>query len=87
MKDRIKKKIAKNKRHEVLELLDLAMRKNEGKASVFFSFSGHVSMVTIDIHKDGWAMGNGPNRSMSTYLDANYGDYSLDEMKHALEVL
>lgn len=56
MKDRIKKKIAKNKRREVLKLLDLAM-------------------------------GNKPNRLMTTYLDANYGDYSLDEMKYVLEVL
>ena len=87
MKERVRKKIAKRKRREVLELLDLAIRKNEGRASVFFSFSGHVNGVTIDIHKNGWSFGNKYDRSMTTYLDSNYGDYSLKEMKHALEVL
>lgn len=87
MKDRIKKKMAKNKRREVLELLDLAMRKNEGKASVFFWFSGHVNSVTVDIHKNGWTAGAAVDCSMSTYLDFNCSNHSLNEMKHALEVL
>lgn len=87
MKERVRKKIAKRKRREVLELLDLAIRKNEGKASVFFSFSGHANGVTVDIHKNGWSFGAAADSSMNTYLDSNYGNYSLKEMRHALEVL
>ena len=86
MKDRNRKKIAKRKRQEVLEILDLAMRKNEGKGSVFFSFSGHVNLISVDIHKDGWP--TPASQHMEKTLDRNFrGETSLREMKKALEVL
>lgn len=90
MKDRIRKKIAKNKRREVLEILDLAMRKNEGKADVFFSFSGHVNNVDIRIFKNGWRYGHQETEKldMSCYTDRKYaGDPDFSDMKRALEEL
>lgn len=86
MKDRIKKKITKMKRREVLELLDLAMRKNEGKADIFFEFSGHVNLISIRIHKDGWQ--NAETTAMKCYTDHKYmDDTPFPEMKRVLEAV
>lgn len=86
MKRRIKRKMDKMKRREILELLDLAMRKNEGKASVFFDFSGHVNLVNIRIHRDGYP--NPVTRDMNCYTDmVSYNNTPFSEMKKELEAL
>lgn len=86
MKERVRKKIAKNKRREVLELLDLAMRKNEGKASVFFDFSGHVNLVNVSIHSEGYP--NPKTHDMNCYTDmVGYRNTPFSEMKKVLEAL
>lgn len=86
MKNRIKKKMDKMKRREILDLLDLAMRKNEGKASVFFDFSGHVNLVNIRIYRDGYP--NPLTRDMSCYTDMfSYRNIHFSEMKKELEAL
>lgn len=64
MNKRAMKKAEKNKRCKFVELFDLALQANglENRTkektgdlpTVFFSFSGHVSWITVQVYPDGW---------------------------------
>lgn len=53
--------ISKEKRKKLHQILDLAIDINNTKANAFFTFSGHVDGVQVDVHKDGWERFVGPD--------------------------
>lgn len=57
MNKRMRMKGRQAERKKFHKILDLAMEKNAGKATVFVSFSGHVNWLEVQIHTDGWRTG------------------------------
>lgn len=61
--------ISKEKRKKLHQMLDLVIDINNTKANAFFSFSGHVDGVQVDVHKNGWERFVGPDSEELIYLD------------------
>lgn len=64
MKKRLEKKVEKMRRKKAHEILEMVLEINStyprqrtftgNKPTAFFEFSGHVSMVYVQVFRDGW---------------------------------
>ena len=68
--------ISKEKRKKLHQILDLVIDINNTKANAFFSFSGHVDDVKVDVHKNGWEISNSPDLGELIFLG---GEGKLNE--------
>lgn len=79
MKQRLKKKIEKNRRRDIHRVLDLVLDINglearkQGKTgtlpTAFFEFSGHVALMEARICEKGWESGAECKILCSAYID------------------
>lgn len=93
MNKRAKKKAEKNRRRKLTELLDLALQANglESRTreetgnlpTVFFSFSGHVSWITVQVYPDGWES-YAPSKEVTVYTGRQYDERDYQEAKELL---
>lgn len=60
--------ISKEKRRKLHQMLDLVIDINNTKAHAFFTFSGHVDGVQVDVHKNGWERFVGPDLEKMIFL-------------------
>lgn len=74
--------------HEILDLVLLVNGLNERKKEVsgnmptaFFSFSGHVAVVYVDVHANGWCDGDDPTISFSFKTDADIPDEKIEMLR------
>ena len=83
-------------REKLHELLDLALdvngfedRRTEVTGcmpTVFFSFSGHVNQLEIEISPEGWKDEERPREIFRTYLDAPVPDSFVESIKKCARV-
>ena len=93
MNKRAKKKAEKNKRRKFVELFDLALqanglecrsrRESGNLPTVFFDFSGHVSLFSIRIFENGWVP-NGYYEEADLNLDYRYSEADYQKAKTLL---
>ena len=83
-REKSREKARRMERKRLHRILDLAIEKNEGTASVFLEFAGHVNLVSMSIHKEGWKIAQGASVKLDHYLDKPYGD-SLESFEKALK--
>lgn len=68
IEEEIKTMISKEKRRKLHQILDMVLDINSTKANTFFNFSGHVDVVQVDVHKEGWERFIGPDFKEMVYL-------------------
>ncbi len=87
MTQRAKKKREKKVRREIHQVLDLVLDINglqESQQDItgnhptgFFSFSGHIALVTVDIHPYGWSAEDEPGTGYTSGRASVLRDGSL----------
>lgn len=78
MKNRLKKKAKKRRMHAALEVCRQAIEINGLQQSrkeftgshptVFLYFDGHIGCITVDIHSQGWVVGQSCDRQYKTLI-------------------
>ena len=70
-----KQEIIRKQMHELLDIvldgygIESRRRDNTGTLpTLFFEYSGHVNMVRIDLHSDGWQSGSTYDAQLERYL-------------------
>lgn len=70
-----KQEIIRKQLHELLDIvldgngIESRARDNTGTLpTLFFEYSGHINMVRIDLHSDGWQKGNTYDAQFEQYL-------------------
>ena len=79
MNKRMKNKIEKRRRQQICKVLDLCLQINGLQKSqkkytgnhptAFFRLSGHVALVEVDVHENGWNNGVYADKEYCAYLD------------------
>lgn len=79
MNKRMKNKIEKRRRQQICEVLDLCLQINGLQSSqrrytgchptAFFRLSGHVALVEVDVHENGWNNGVYADKEYCACLD------------------
>lgn len=95
MKKRLEKKVEKMRRKKVHEILEMVLEINGthsrqreltgNKPTVFFSFFGHTTGVTVNVYSDGWAYNRLSNHRMEAYIDAHIKDAELTDLKNEIK--
>lgn len=88
-----KKKNYVTRRQMAQHLFDLVLyinsmecrTRNIGKPTACISFSGHVSLITIDIYMNGWEQGESPDRTYFLYMCKD--GFSIDEYNRVCKEL
>lgn len=73
-------------RKKIHKILDLVLEKNQGKATVFLDFYGHVNCIQVRIHTNGWSVGHAADEEYYIYNDESLG-CSANTVIKALEAL
>lgn len=57
------------------------------KHSVFLNFSGHVNLLSVNYHKNGWKASSDPDYRKEVYLNEKYADIELEQILNDIEKL
>lgn len=80
-----KQEIIRKQLHELLDIvldgngIESRKRDNTGTLpTLFFEYSGHVNMVRIDLHSDGWQIGSTYDAQFERYLTNPFKQEEID---------
>ena len=80
-----KQEIIRKQLHELLDIvldgngIESRKRDNTGTLpTLFFEYSGHVNMVRIDLHSDGWQSGSTYDAQFERYLTNPFKQEEID---------
>ena len=87
-----KKEIIRKQLHELLDIvldgngIESRKRDNTGTLpTLFFEYSGHVNMVRIDLHSDGWQSGSTYDAQLERYLTNPLKQEEIDGFREKVQ--
>lgn len=87
-----KQEIIRKQLHELLDIvldgngIESRKRDNTGTLpTLFFEYSGHVNMVRIDLHSDGWQSGSTYDAQFERYLTNPFKQEEIDGFREKVQ--